>query len=490
MYRSTGARGFYRGALLVSIIGLSAVITGGTVAIARGSQMSSTSSDPFATMPEPEAVDGPQVAPAAQVSYTVGTPRVRISSQRRLYKIDAATEQINKVRLASFGLATFRASEQLATFGGRQYVQIASGRWSGWWVRAPGAAPYVRDRYSSAEIELTAGVHNGVRFYANGSVRVRRPVHLASATTFNVTRRASFDGRDYYLVKDGPLADHWVQGWKGATLLSSQARTDGATETPAPTNPPSNPQPTEQPAPTASPQLTAAPAAAWKGVVLVYQETDVTYTRSNGTDYHMTSRMSNEMHDLLLNTLQRFGRSVESWSGGLATMDLDIVEVPHPVTELDRLGDNYWLGPRSVRDDLNRYAPQGSYDSIFVVWKARDENERIPIGGWGLTLPPGSWANGAGYSSIITPSDMWWWTDSLNPEEVFVHEWMHQVLYWQEQHSRLLLDLHDGANYGYESVNGTWKRWLSDLMQGTVRDGNQYTGVDREMWAVDQPTQP
>jgi hypothetical protein len=490
MYRSTGARSVLRGTLLTTLLSLCAVFTAGTLAVGRATP---AAVDPFAAMPAPEAMDGPQVVPANQVSYTVGSPRVRITGERRLYRIDAASGEIAKVRIVKFGLAVFRAGEQLATVNGRQFVHITSGRWAGWWVKAPVAAPVVTDRYSAAKVELSAGLHNGVRFYANGRVRVRRPVYLANATTFAVSRRASFDGRDYYLVKDGPLADRWVQGWMGATLTPGQTNPPDNADQPQPTAQPqqtAQPQPTASAQPTASPAPTAAPAATWKGVVLIYSETDVTYTRENGTEYHMTSKMGAEMHDLVLNTVNRFSRSVKTWSGGAVAMDLDIVEVPHAVTALDTFGSGYWLGPRSVRDDLNRYAPAGAYDSIFVVWKARDAVERIPIGGWGLTLPPGSWANGAGYSSIIAPSEMWWWTDSLNPEEVFVHEWMHQVLYWQEQQSRLTLDLHGGANYGYEAVNGTWKRWLSDIMQGNVRDGGHYTGVTREMWAADQPTQP
>jgi len=491
MYRSTGARSSHRGALLLITIGIAATLTAGAVAVVQAGGPAAAT-DPFAGMPDPEAVDARQAQPQAQVGYSVGAPRVRIHGHRRLYRIDS-TGQIQKVRLVNFGLSVYRAAEKLANFDGRSFIQITSGRWSGWYVKALATSPNLVDRYSSASVELSAGKHSGVRFYADGHVRVRRPIYLDSATTFEVGRRATLDGRDYYLVKQGPLAGRWIHAAQGATLIATGAREPGTGDAPEPTsqpNPTTEPQPTQQPVASAAPQPTAAPAATWKGIVLIYPGTDVTYTRADGTDYHLTSQMSGTMRDLVLNTVQRFSRSVNNWSGGNVAMDLDIVEVPHNVTALDRLGDGYWLGPRSVRDDLDHYAPDGTYDSIFVVWKARDDKERIPVGGWGLTLPPGSWANGAGYSSIITPSEMWWWTDSTNPEEVFVHEWMHQVLYWQEQHERLSLDLHGGASYGYESVNGTWKRWLSDLMKGEVRDGNHYTGVDRAMWAADQPTRP
>lgn len=239
-------------------------------------------------------------------------------------------------------------------------------------------------------------------------------------------------------------------------------------------------------APTASP--TATPAATWKGVVLVYRETDVTFTRADGTDYRLQARMGNAMHDLVLDTVDRYRRSVRSWSGGLAAIQLDVVDVPHPITELDSLGSGYWVGPHALEADIDQYAPTGSYDSIFVVWQSKDAaGEIIPVGGWGLTLPPGSWANNAGYSSVITPSEMWWWTNSSAPEEVFIHEWMHQVVYWNEQSSGFDFDLHAGRSYGYDDADGTWKRWLSDVMQGRVREGANYVGVNAEMWAAGSP---
>ena len=112
---------------------------------------------------------------------------------------------------------------------------------------------------------------------------------------------------------------------------------------------------------------------------------------------------------------------------------------------------------------------------------------QVPVGGWGLTLPPGSWANGAGYSSVIAPLAEWWWTGSDVPQEVFVHEWMHQVIFWHENNDRMRLDLHSGAQYGYGSSGGTWKGWLSDVMRGRVRDGDSYLGVKPDLWAVGTP---
>jgi len=453
--------------------------------------------DRYAGMPAPEAY-----RPPTDVAATV-----RLQGKQRLYRFDPSL-RVTRERIASLGASSvFGIADGPRIMDGRQYVQLDGGRYSGWWVAAPDAQPQAASFFTpAATVRLGRGVTLGVRFYAGGTVRVRQPIRLNSATTFSASERATFGGRQFVLLTTGPLAGRWVS-LRRARVVESQSVTNptprptssaSATPTASPTAAPTV-APTSAPtaSPTAAPTVaptpapTAAPAATWKGVVLVYPGTDVTYTRSDGTDYHLTATMSTQMHDLVLDTLGRFKRSIGTWSDDLVHMDLDIVEVPHPVTSLDYLGSGrYWVGPQAIEADMNQYAPTGSYDSIFVVWQARDAREIIPVGGWGLTLPPGSWANGAGYSSVITPSDMWWWTESAAPEEVFVHEWLHQVLYWNEQHDRLHLDLHAGASYGYHAENGNWRRWLSDVMTGNVWATDHYTGVSRDMWAADQPTRP
>ncbi len=431
-------------------------------------------------------------------------PSVRLLGAQMLFAIDAPTGQITRAWRAQIGSAVYRASSDPQAFGDREFIQLLSGPFADWWVETTDSTRQVASQQlTDRQLELAAGRQIGIRFYAGGTVRLRQPVLLPGSAKYNVSSRTTVDGRTFYLVTDGPLADRWVSLRRAQLVASPQpillptppvsSPTAGPTADPtakptsAPTTPPT-PEPTVAP-PTPAPGAT--PAATWKGIVLLYTSTDVTYTRSDGTDYHLTATMSTDMHDLVLDTVGRFERSVGTWSNDLVHLNLDIVEVPHPITALDSLsGGIYWVGPDSIKADMNRYAPVGSYDSIFVVWQARDAHEIIPVGGWGLTLPPGSWANGAGFSSVIAPSDMWWWTNAVAPGEVFVHEWLHQVVYWNEAHDRLDLNLHAGPDYGYQSENGSWRRWLSDVMTGNIWDTDHYTGVSRDMWAADQPTQP
>ena len=93
-------------------------------------------------------------------------------------------------------------------------------------------------------------------------------------------------------------------------------------------------------------------------------------------------------------------------------------------------------------------------------------------------------------SGPIEPHELWWWTGSSAPEEVFVHEWMHQVLFFHERAGRTNLDLHAGDKFGYKDKDGSWKTWLMDVMQGKVKDGSKTIGVSADVWASGKPSAP
>lgn len=423
-----------------------------------------------APFPQPAAMAAPsaRTAQAANQAGTLGAASLRLQGAQRLFRIDGRG-RIERVRRVHFGFATVVAgNETVQSFGGQQYAKLASGSFRGWWVASPNASPRNVVAFSSPrQVRFSAGTHLGNRFYAAGSVRTRRALNLRNSATFSASKRGTFGGQRFFYMADGPLANRWVAENRRHTLV----RTTAPTGTP-------------------SPSRTDA-AATWKTLVLMYRETDVTFTRPNGSEYHLRARLSNSMYDLTTDVLGRFRRSVNNWSDGLAALDMDFVDVPHPLSHLNRLSTSYWVGPDAVKADLDRYAPNGTYDSIIVIWNATDDaGVTVPVAGWGMTMAPGWWANGAGYTSVITPTHAWWWTDAVAPEEVFIHEWMHQVIFFHEVAGRMRLDLHAGPAFGYRDYRGSWKEWLSDVMQGRVRDGDRFRGVSPEIWAAGKPTRP
>ena len=443
-----------------AMLALSAILV-----VALAPVTAAATSGRHAGMPQPVAMDGPT---SAAVNYSLGATTIRLRQEQRLFRFAGTTASVASQRTVNFGLgAVFSSPGTLQRFGDRDYMQITSGQYEGWWVPAPMATASNLRRYTEpVALKLSARDYVGVRFYDRGDVRSRLQVTVEAEATYHADRKGTFVGRNFYRITDGPLAGRWVSA-RAVTVESPGSGDDGggsATE----------------------------PVAQWRGLVLLYTETDVTFKKADGSNYHLQATMSSSMKSLVQDTLGRFHNSVRNWSGGLVTLDLDVKTMTHPITSLGELGSSYWVGPAQVRDDINQFAPTGTYDSIFVIWQAKDaSNEKVPVGGWGLTLPPGSWANGAGYSSVITPTWEWWWTGSAAPEEVLVHEWMHEVIYFNEQHDRPAVGLHDAEEYGYhQDAEGTWRPWLKDVMQGKVWDGTKFIGVTPEMWAAGSPRNP
>jgi hypothetical protein len=432
----------------------------------------------FAGMPTPEAFVAPTRATEASGALDASSPLYGMSVRLRaggyvMHRFDAAGAVVakRKVRFATARIYRTLANERF--FNTARYVKLTSGAWAGWWVPAGSTKVAARTTLAAEmAVELPAGAAVGKRFF--GPVVTRRVVDLAAPSRYRASERATFPAGTFYLLAEGPLAGRWVNAARVTAGVVAEAGVPTAAPSATPTTAPS-----------------MAPLSTWKTLALIYRDTDVTFRRSDGTTYRLQAHVGDSMYDLVRSTLRRTVRSVNEWSGGMAAMDLHVVDVPHALTKLDEWGGGYWVGPQAVEADLDRYAPPGTYDSVFVIWRARDASGvEVPVGGWGLTIPAGSWSNDAGFTSLITPSYEWWWTDSAVPEEVFVHEWLHQVIFFHQDAGRMSLDLHAGRDYGYNDSAGTWKAWYTDVMQGKVRDGDRLIGLSAAIWAAGKPSAP
>lgn len=190
--------------------------------------------------------------------------------------------------------------------------------------------------------------------------------------------------------------------------------------------------------------------------------------------------------------LERLPATVAAWSDGRAALDpMHIVEVRRHLTSLSSSGEGrWWAGPRDCRDELAELTADRPYDSIVVLWPAAPD---LPLCGWGCTVGPSEATSGAGFSSIA--SDHW---PSLatdpDPEQGYVHEWLHQV---ESVYRALdvgedaLPDLHAAADFTstrpdseapfgrsyaayHDGDDGlpaarTWAPWYRDWMTGRLR---------------------
>jgi len=240
-----------------------------------------------------------------------------------------------------------------------------------------------------------------------------------------------------------------------------------------------------------APRQAAAATTTWKTLVLVYRSTDVTYVEGGVTQRLRTSMTSADVN-AAVSAVKRTPGTVYDWSANQATMRMKVVYPDHPVRRVSLHANRdygYWLSPADMAADLDRYAPAGTYDSVIVIWrKDTDAGQVVPGTGWGWTTADRTHTNGAFYTSVTQLPNHRGWPGAY-PEEVFVHEWLHQVEgFYGWNKGFPLPGLHDTDRYGYTAVDGSWNKWYRDYMRGKVWDGSRYLGMTSTAWASSTPT--
>jgi hypothetical protein len=198
--------------------------------------------------------------------------------------------------------------------------------------------------------------------------------------------------------------------------------------------------------------------------------------------------MQREEREAVGGVLERLPATVLDWSSGLATLEpFDVVEVRRPLTSLSSSGGGrWWVGPREVRPELTDVAATGTrYDSVYALWPCDPE---VPQCGWGCSQGPSDATFGAGFSSISTDHWRTLATDP-DPEQGYVHEWLHQVegvfrgLGLSEAELPGLHDAGDftsarsadeppfGRTYAeyHDAGARTWSPWYRDWLTGRLR---------------------
>jgi hypothetical protein len=226
--------------------------------------------------------------------------------------------------------------------------------------------------------------------------------------------------------------------------------------------------------------------------------------------------MARPEREAVTEILERLPATIAAWSDGLAAMEpMHVVEVRRQLTTLSSSGEGrWWAGPRDCREELTELAAEPTYDSVVVLWPSAPD---LPLCGWGCTVGPSEATFGAGFTSIA--SDHWaTLATDPDPEQGYVHEWLHQV---EAIYRTLGLDedelpgLHDadsftstrptteppfGRSYaeyhdGSEGIAGgpalpparSWAPWYRDWMTGRLRRIRSAEDHDAPE-ATDEPT--
>lgn len=122
----------------------------------------------------------------------------------------------------------------------------------------------------------------------------------------------------------------------------------------------------------------------WRALLLVYRSIDADYTDTEGTPRHFTYTLTQrEVQDAVW-SFRQFASIANEFSNGEVIILYDIIHITRPLTSLTLMGPNlWWPSPNDTRQELDQYAPPGTYDSILVLWPQTDfsTGQQIPSGG-------------------------------------------------------------------------------------------------------------
>ena len=222
----------------------------------------------------------------------------------------------------------------------------------------------------------------------------------------------------------------------------------------------------------------------WRTVLILKTETDVRFDKVGLVRCRLRPEDKRAV-------AAAFTRHTPFWVGrltrGRLRWEAAVVSSPRPLRTVSPMGDQCWVGPSDVRDDIAAYAPPGKYDNIFVYWKGVDDErpENVLPGGFGWSIGPSADANGAGYSCVHYAQPGLWQRDSVTTE-IFLHEWLHQIEgFCQSKNLPLPKDgLHGAEHYGFRGDPG-WKDWYRAFLNAELDAGDgTKAGLGEKVWAL------
>lgn len=216
----------------------------------------------------------------------------------------------------------------------------------------------------------------------------------------------------------------------------------------------------------------------WRALLLVYRSIDL-----SGEFRH---RLDDREVAAGVESFRRFPALAAALTGGEVGVTFEVVQVDRPLTTLTPMGGGMrWPSPNDTRRELDRLAPPGAVDSLFVLWPQRDlaTGAEVPTGGWGLAIRATEWSNGATYAAVANATEAVWSRPVAG--EVWLHEWLHGVCdhFARRGFEMPPGDADGGGRAGYEQTAAEgWTAYYRDLMTGRVRVEDRLTGIPPEAW--------
>jgi hypothetical protein len=224
----------------------------------------------------------------------------------------------------------------------------------------------------------------------------------------------------------------------------------------------------------------------WKALLLAYPRIDVRVGRGwFGGKRFIHELPEAELQDAL-HSFRAFPALAGELSNGEATVTAEIAIVEEPLrTVTSTGGQQFWPSPDDTRKELNRYAPAGQFDSLFVFWPNTNlqSGANVPCAGWGLGSGPRDGTYGATYAVVGNAQSRAWEIPIVG--EVWLHEWLHGVcrIFAEKGYAMPEYDADGGGSHGYvQSPTTGWTSFYRDLMTGQVLEDDERKGITIEAW--------
>ena len=224
----------------------------------------------------------------------------------------------------------------------------------------------------------------------------------------------------------------------------------------------------------------------WKSLLLIYPSIDVKHGRHRKRLQRFAHALTElEIRDAI-ESFRRFPWLVEELTSERAGIEFQINRIDRSLNSLTQLGqDTYWPSPDDTRAEIDRFAPPGAYDSLFVLWPQQNfaNGTSVPSGGWGLAIAASPWSNHATYAAVANVESSKWQVPVVG--EVWLHEWLHGACAFFSSKGFLMPDgdADGGERHGYiRSPISGWTAYYRDLMSGNVLENGKRTGIPFDAW--------
>jgi len=210
-------------------------------------------------------------------------------------------------------------------------------------------------------------------------------------------------------------------------------------------------------------------------------------------DVNLNERINLSMNDqeirTIKNNIDRFSSFIEEASNNNLKANYDIIEINTPITSVSYDSNNgYYVSGDNISELINDYLVKKDYQHIFAIVKFGKDNVAIPVNDW---LGLGSMTyHGIGFSNIRIPGDK---TNNVYefskynqfPEEVFVHEFLHDLERISKEAGFETPALHDNQKYGYEVDSKVGlKDWYENYMKNKILYAGNYVGILPEVYKM------